>query len=352
MARLLKLPERELSAIMWQTGLNGECLTRDDTLLTSDQQLQIIRNTIRLSGQPNVGLMLGKMLTPPAHGPIGFLANSSPDLITALRLFQEFLPTRMSFTSLRIETDHAQLCCYFDINLATEPPIIRFIHETFILSLLSVIEFILGRPLHDGDLAIAHATPSYAKQYCDYISCPIEFNANATVLRLPIALAHTANATSDHINFEFALRQCQNMLAQLEDSSHSTTKQVKKLLLSAPPRQLSETDVAAALFISKRTLSRRLADEDTRFSIIRDDLLAAMAADYLRTTTVSVEAIASFLNYHDTANFRRAFKQWFQQTPQAYRATSAAMTGATSGVDDDSATLASASLNRTVDCRE
>jgi AraC-like DNA-binding protein len=34
---------------------------------------------------------------------------------------------------------------------------------------------------------------------------------------------------------------------------------------------------------------------------------------------MSVEAIAALLNYHDSANFRRAFKRWFQVSPDQYR---------------------------------
>ncbi len=73
------------------------------------------------------------------------------------------------------------------------------------------------------------------------------------------------------------------------------------------------------MFISKRTLARRLQSEGTAFRKIRDAILSQQAAAYLSDSNISVEAIAALLNYHDSANFRRAFKRWFKLSPDQYR---------------------------------
>jgi AraC-like DNA-binding protein len=51
--------------------------------------------------------------------------------------------------------------------------------------------------------------------------------------------------------------------------------------------------------------------------------LSQQASSYLRNSRMSVEAIASLLNYHDSANFRRAFKRWLKLSPKQYRQLSA-----------------------------
>ena len=71
--------------------------------------------------------------------------------------------------------------------------------------------------------------------------------------------------------------------------------------------------------MSKRTLARKLKQEHSGFRQIRDEILSQQAAGYLSDSQLSVEAIASVLNYHDSANFRRAFKRWFGQPPEQYR---------------------------------
>ena len=90
-------------------------------------------------------------------------------------------------------------------------------------------------------------------------------------------------------------------------------------MLSYPSGSLTEEAAAAALFISKRTLARRLKSEGTGFREIRDDILARQAKNHLLDNRLSVDATAALLNYHDSANFRRAFKRWFGVSPDQYR---------------------------------
>jgi AraC-like DNA-binding protein len=116
-----------------------------------------------------------------------------------------------------------------------------------------------------------------------------------------------------------ALQQCQKQRAQLQSDKASYQHRVETMLLEHPPGTINEEDVAAALFMSKRSLARRLAEESTGFRQIREQLLAGQAANYLRESSLSVEAIATLLGYHDSANFRRAFKRWFAVTPADYR---------------------------------
>ncbi|KZY88682.1 hypothetical protein A3742_15835 [Oleiphilus sp. HI0071] len=73
------------------------------------------------------------------------------------------------------------------------------------------------------------------------------------------------------------------------------------------------------MFISKRTLARRLKVEGASFRKVRDHILSQQATSYLRDSKMSVEAIAAILNYHDSSNFRRAFKRWMGITPETYR---------------------------------
>ena len=40
---------------------------------------------------------------PSAHGPIGYLALSSPDLLSALKALRDFLPLRIPFARLELD---------------------------------------------------------------------------------------------------------------------------------------------------------------------------------------------------------------------------------------------------------
>ena len=79
------------------------------------------------------------------------------------------------------------------------------------------------------------------------------------------------------------------------------------------------SQVASRLFVSTRTLRRRLEDAQTSYQEIVGETRRDLAVRYLTQTSLSTEAIAEILGYSDTANFRQAFKRWTGESPQQYR---------------------------------
>jgi AraC-like DNA-binding protein len=85
LARELRLQEKDLPSLLEGTGLAREVLLPgDETRLSGAQQLRLIQNAREISGSPELGLRMGRQLQPATHGPIGYLALSSQDLMTAL----------------------------------------------------------------------------------------------------------------------------------------------------------------------------------------------------------------------------------------------------------------------------
>ena len=91
------------------------------------------------------------------------------------------------------------------------------------------------------------------------------------------------------------------------------------MVLSANGTVPTLSQVASRLFISTRTLRRRLEDAQTSYQEIVGETRRDLAVRYLTQTSLSTEAIAETLGYSDTANFRQAFKRWTGESPQQYR---------------------------------
>lgn len=318
-ARTLGLHEKGLNKLLYRTGLSNRDLMRDDIQLTGYQQIQILSNALDISGDQAFGLAFGQKLTPPTHGPLGFLVNSSPTLIAALEAFRDYLPLRMHLTQISLRSNDRWLECVMEINPQVSDKVFRVFVEAVSLSLLAITAFILDRPLKEGVLQLSYPAPAYQPQYEEACPCQVVFSAEENLLRIPIALANTANLSSEHGNYEYALSQCREQLRQLNRDHAATHIQVKRILLSNPNHQMSEEEVAAALFIGKRTLARRLQRENTGFRQLREEVLASLAEGYLLDTQLSVEAVASLLNYHDASNFRRAFRRWHDMPPERFR---------------------------------
>jgi len=326
-ARELGLREKDLGDLLWGTGVDSDSLNQDTFLLNARQQLQINSNAIKLLGDFCFGLRMGRLMTPASHGPLGFLIQSCPDLKSAIDAFRSFFSSRMWFGRIECVRRDPWLECRFCIDLPPEHDL-NYMYEIFSQVLLSVVESVLGRSLTEGRMYFHYPQPCYSRAYSQYISCPITFSASESKLLIPLDLCDAVNAGSNRDLYDFALRQCRAMLQKLSGDKRTTTTRLRALLLSHPTVKLTEDEAAANMLISKRTLARRLTQEGSSFRQVRDEVLLTLAARYLRETDVSVDAIAALLEYHDCANFRRAFKRCCQITPQAYRQEAKSASGA------------------------
>lgn len=317
--RELGLNIRELPQLLQFTQLNTEQLLQDETLLTARQLVQILQNSVALSEHSDFGLRLGKRLTPTTHGAMGFLVNSSPNLLMALKAFKEFIPTRISFARLSLEytQDSVNIALHFDIQLSEQ--VHRILAETCAVILYECAEFIVGRAIDEAKIFFAHSEPDYSQNYADYLSGSYFFSSDEIKVEFPLSLCNIPNASANQDSYMLAMRQCESMLQQLKAAPQSYIYDIQKMMLSSSLHELNEEQIAAALFMSKRTLARKLAQDGTSFREIRDSILSRQASSYLLESDLSVDAIATLLNYHDSANFRRAFKRWFDLPPSEYR---------------------------------
>jgi AraC-like DNA-binding protein len=322
-ARMLELHERDLGRLLEGTGLARDILLPgDETHLTGRQQLRVLQNALRMVDSPDFGLRLGHQLQPSAHGPLGYLALSSPDLITALQALRDFLPVRIPFAQLELRFEDDWLRCSLAFALEAGPDEHRVLLESFALVIQSMVESVLGRELTEGRVEFGFPRPVYHTTYRDYLHSPYTFSRPASVFLLPASLARASNVSGEPESYAMAQDLCRRLLEQVPASSLSMVDQVRRLLLSQPAGAVTESDIARALFVSRRTLARRLEREGSGYRRIRDEVLAELATRHLRETELSVEAVAALLGYHDTANFRRAFRRWFGETPSAFRARS------------------------------
>lgn len=328
LARELRLHERDLPRLLLGTGLpHNVLLPGDESRLSGPQQLRIIQNARLLNPAPDLGLQLGRQLRPSTHGPIGYLALSSPDLMTALRALRDFLPLRIAIAQLGLEQSGPWLKCSLKIRIAAPADEKRMLLECFALVLQALVESIAGQLPEGARFEFEFSPPAYRKVYADYFHAPTVFSQQTNQLILPASAMQTPNAAGDPGSYGLARDLCERLLEQLPATSLSMTDRVRRRLLSMPAGTASEEDIARALFVSKRTLARRLDQEGTGYRQLRDQLFAELAARHLRESALSVEAIAALLGYHDSANFRRAFRRWYGQSPWQFRQAPRGYTG-------------------------
>jgi AraC-like DNA-binding protein len=71
--------------------------------------------------------------------------------------------------------------------------------------------------------------------------------------------------------------------------------------------------------MTERTLQRRLQEAGTGYQNILDDIRRETAIEWLTTSQVAINEIASNLGFSEVRSFQRRFKYWTGHAPGEYR---------------------------------
>ena len=85
-----------------------------------------------------------------------------------------------------------------------------------------------------------------------------------------------------------------------------------------PAGNISIGSVAKEFGISQRTLQRKLASENSTFTIRLTEVKKELANRYLVEQGYSLEDTAFLLGFSTHSNFSKAFKHWYGQSPSDY----------------------------------
>jgi len=109
------------------------------------------------------------------------------------------------------------------------------------------------------------------------------------------------------------------MLTSLENATTLRAKVERALMPILHTGDASMDVVAEKVGMSRRTLLRRLKEEDTTFERVLDDLRHRLALDFVAGDRVSVNETAYLVGFSDPAAFSRAFKRWTGMSPREAR---------------------------------
>ncbi len=82
---------------------------------------------------------------------------------------------------------------------------------------------------------------------------------------------------------------------------------------------LSIDHISEELKLSKRTLQRRLQQQNVSFAQLRDQVRYHHAINYLVRHTLSIDSISTALDFSDRTSFTNAFKRWTALSPSTFR---------------------------------
>ena len=185
-------------------------------------------------------------------------------------------------------------------------------------TVMVMCRFNIGPNLKPVAVRFVHPEPFCGEKYFAFFKGPVFFDAASDSLtlckkdadkRLPGGNPHLAGI-SDRIIIRYL------SALNSDDIVHRTQTAIVDLL---PSGLISEGKVADKLYISVRSLRRKLQDCGTSFRALLDRTREELARQYIFDEGVDLTEIAFLLGFSEQSAFSRAFKRWTGQTPSDMR---------------------------------
>ena len=167
-------------------------------------------------------------------------------------------------------------------------------------------------------VSLKRAEPDCIDRFVDYFGAPITFNEVHNALWLdPEQVAEplaTANPELVRVNDQIVIDYLANL-----DRGDVVSKVRAEISERLPSGHIDESEIAAALNLSQRSLQRRLSEQNMPFTRLLEDTRRELSREYVRDPQRSINEIAYLLGFSEPGNFSRAFKRWYHKTPIEYR---------------------------------
>jgi AraC-like DNA-binding protein len=313
-----KLKDLGLSpdAVLRGAGLPIDLFKLDRILVSTEDFFALHRGIAEASSDPAIGLKLGTEERVERYDPVKLAALSA-------RSFRD---------AIERSSRYKQLTCPEEIHLIKrgdefavrflwllahehEPPLLVDVCFAWILTLG---QRGTGQPIHPKRVELQRA-PANREIYEAYFHCPVKFKASQNALIFSKSDIELPFVT---YNADLLATVAPQLEAELnEQLAHKNLKEqakgiLKQLLAGQRP---GIHDLARELYLSTRTLQRRLTEQGITFQQLLDEARRELAHHYLLHSSRELNETAYLLGYADANSFFRAFHHWEGTTAGQWR---------------------------------
>jgi AraC-like DNA-binding protein len=305
-----------VSRALAATGLEPSDLTRQDLEIAAGQELTVIRNVLRwLGDEAGIGAEAGARMTLGMIGVWGFAMLNSRTTREAIDVALRYGYGHFSFVFARPFVEQHEHEVHIALDAAELPGELRpFLIERDLAAHVVLARQILGAQAlvrTETTLDDARARP-LAATLAPHRLIP---GCGRDALVLPAGILDVGLPAADQYALERWTQQCEAMITRHPGHDGSAVvSTVRSAVLRDPQHAPALEEIARVLNVSPRTLRRRLADSNTSFRGILDDIRRLIAEDLLGEGN-TVTDVAYRMGYADAASFSRAFKRWTGRTP-------------------------------------
>lgn len=305
------------------TGLTKHYLEDPEIRITVKQALTYVRNALDLAADPAWYYEWAASLADHFHGPTSIALVSAPTLGAGIDAFLRYFPSRIPYMHMqgRYEGEHfvAEFCPLIDLE-GSKP----FLVETLVVLLQVHLQTVYDIDLTQAVLELDYPPTPNANRAREFFPFQVCFAGERNALLIPADWRSLRNLGHVESTWLHAVAQCEaTMASSVERELLGRVRDVLALGFAREDRLRplpTLEEVAATLNITPRTLIRRLRKLGTSFRQVAEEFLRARARELLANDQVKIKQVAAILGFDSPANFGKAFKRWYGDSPGSFRA--------------------------------
>ncbi len=320
LAELLRSIGVDEQSLMLRVGLDPSRMKSTDLRVSLSQASEFVTRAIIESGEPGLGVMLAREMKLPLHGALGVAVMSSRTLQDALELMTRYLLLRAPHLEIshRHEGDNEIFTIFSRVDLG---PLHGFIMDAMLYGCAVMGSQLTGGAVPGGEIRRRGPEPNYFRRFSADLPSRVVYDCPEDAFVIPSRDLELPIRFTDDQLAEVSRAQCEEALHHITEDAGFACR-VRRVIETSYPFPPKLARVAGTLFVSERTLKRRLQEEEASFQNLVDQVRLDRAGELLANTSMTLSQIADALGYADAANFTRAFKRWTGSSPSHFRARS------------------------------
>lgn len=275
---------------------------------------------VEATNDNELGLVAASLFQPSYLKGIGLAWMASANLEEGLRRFVK--NSQLVNTSMQIELLDKDTELVIQYKTANNPSSKVRVHPCAIQLgigfFLKMFRLAASKNIPATKVNFTFAINDTNNKYQDYFQCPVYGDSAHNSISFSKSLLNEMLPTHDPELVGFNEMAIDKYLLKMNtaETSSKVSKMITELLPTGCP---SEEMIANRLFMSKRTMQRKLSNEQQSYSNLLNDVRFTLAKVYLSTKATSVTEIAYQLGYSSPSTFARAFKRAETISPLEYR---------------------------------
>lgn len=276
----------------------------------------VLLRAVSVLDSPMLGLQSARYLHPSHLGAVGGAWLASPSLRSALLMAARFTRIYLDEIDLTVEELPDRVTAVYRMN--QPPSVVEVFGDALPASLYHLCNANLGRALVPMEVRLARARPADPKPWHDFFKCTVRFEQaeNSMSISPGDADEPLTGSMPELVAIHDEIMQAQ--MARL-DRQNIVYRIRLNIMEQLPTGRLNAERLARSLHMSKRTLNRKLRENNESFRSMLAKVRKDLAQRYVSVGDYSITEISFLLGYADTSAFSRAFRSWFGHSPTTER---------------------------------